>query len=82
MVLALPAIETVAGGQFEAALRCYQSVVRLQPQHWKAVLNIAVAQRGAWIEYDHVGRAPDAAITEMAPWYVGCSISTRSPGRT
>lgn len=28
-------------------------------------LNIAVAQRGAWIEYDHVGRAPDAAVSEL-----------------
>jgi phosphotriesterase-related protein len=28
-------------------------------------LNIAVAQRGAWIEYDHVGRAPDAAVNEL-----------------
>lgn len=25
-------------------------------------LNIAVAERGAWIEYDHVGRAPDEDI--------------------
>jgi len=28
-------------------------------------LNIAVAQRGAWIEYDHVGRSPDAAVSEL-----------------
>jgi len=28
-------------------------------------LNIAVAQRGAWIEYDHVGRAPDAAVSQL-----------------
>jgi len=28
-------------------------------------LNIAVAQRGAWIEYDHVGRAPDAPVSEL-----------------
>lgn len=28
-------------------------------------LNIAVAQRGAWIEYDHVGRAPDATVSEL-----------------
>lgn len=28
-------------------------------------LNIAVAQRGAWIEYDHIGRAPDAAVSEL-----------------
>lgn len=28
-------------------------------------LNIAVAQRGAWIEYDNVGRAPDAAVSEL-----------------
>lgn len=28
-------------------------------------LNIAVAQRGAWIEYDHVGRAPDQAVSEL-----------------
>ena len=28
-------------------------------------LNMAVAQRGAWIEYDHVGRAPDAAVSEL-----------------
>lgn len=28
-------------------------------------LNIAVAQRGAWIEYDHVGRAADAAVNEL-----------------
>jgi len=28
-------------------------------------LNTAVAQRGAWIEYDHVGRAPDAAVSEL-----------------
>jgi phosphotriesterase-related protein len=28
-------------------------------------LNIAVAGRGAWIEYDHVGRAPDPAVSEL-----------------
>ena len=28
-------------------------------------LNMALAQRGAWIEYDHVGRAPDAAVSEL-----------------
>ncbi len=28
-------------------------------------LNIAVAQRGAWIEYDHVGRAPDASVSDL-----------------
>lgn len=28
-------------------------------------LNIAVAQRGAFVEYDHVGRAPDAAVSEL-----------------
>lgn len=28
-------------------------------------LNIAVAQRGAWIEYDHVGRAKDEAVSEL-----------------
>lgn len=28
-------------------------------------LNIAVAQRGAWIEYDHIGRAPDAVVSEL-----------------
>ncbi|MDB5541206.1 MAG: esterase [Devosia sp.] len=28
-------------------------------------LNMAVAQRGAWIEYDHVGRAKDDAVAEL-----------------
>jgi len=28
-------------------------------------LNVAVAQRGAWIEYDHVGRAPDGDVAEL-----------------
>jgi phosphotriesterase-related protein len=28
-------------------------------------LNVAVAERGAWIEYDHIGRAPDAAVSEL-----------------
>ena len=28
-------------------------------------LNLAVAERGAWIEYDHVGRSDDAGIVEL-----------------
>lgn len=28
-------------------------------------LNLAVAERGAWIEYDHVGRAPDADVVAL-----------------
>jgi phosphotriesterase-related protein len=28
-------------------------------------LNRAVAERGAWIEYDHVGRAPDAEVAAL-----------------
>ena len=28
-------------------------------------LNLAVAERGAWIEYDHVGRSDDAAVIEL-----------------
>ncbi len=28
-------------------------------------LNLAVAQRGAWIEYDHVGRAPDDEVASL-----------------
>lgn len=28
-------------------------------------LNVAVAQRGAWIEYDHVGRAEDDAVSAL-----------------
>lgn len=28
-------------------------------------LNLAVAERGAWIEYDHVGRAPDAEVADV-----------------
>jgi phosphotriesterase-related protein len=28
-------------------------------------LNRAVAERGAWIEYDHVGRAPDDEVADL-----------------
>ena len=28
-------------------------------------LNLAVAERGAWIEYDHVGRAPDDEVASL-----------------
>ena len=28
-------------------------------------LNLAVAERGAWIEYDHVGRSDDAVVIEL-----------------
>jgi phosphotriesterase-related protein len=28
-------------------------------------LNLAVAERGAWIEYDHVGREPDAVVLPL-----------------
>lgn len=28
-------------------------------------LNLAVAERGAWIEYDHVGRADDATVADL-----------------
>ncbi|MCX5494752.1 esterase [Kaistia dalseonensis] len=28
-------------------------------------LNIAVAERGAWIEYDHVGRSEDGAVADL-----------------
>jgi phosphotriesterase-related protein len=28
-------------------------------------LNLAVAERGAWIEYDHVGRAPDDDVVTL-----------------
>jgi len=37
-------------------------------------LNIAVAERGAWIEYDHVGRAPDEEI-------IGLILKVREAGR-
>lgn len=40
-------------------------------------LNIAVAQRGAWIEYDHVGRGDDDAVAELILRALSAGLGSR-----
>lgn len=57
---------------FLSTSRCYQTVIQLQPQHWKAVLNIAVAEIG-------LGRLEEAQHTLKEALQMSGELISPSP---